>query len=189
MRGDLTFQVTSAAFSTALYALPILASIYTWLPVHLAVHWDGLKNLEKAHNETVMSMFQHLVGMGWCTMYLLLDFVPTSSDVNDARVAPDNEVAPFDPTTAGLMEHLNYNIDNLLFWRHAKPAGRALLKHTIFLALCLTVDAAFQSCATIEGCEVSGLSWIYGPLPWGGLWGFGMVVSGIALGWVAAVFV
>lgn len=183
MRGDLTFQLTSTAFSTALYALPILGSIYTWLPVHLAVHWDGLKSLEGAHDATVLSVFRHLIGMGWCTMYLLMDYVPTNPSAS-AETTP----AHFDPQTATLLETINYNIDNLLFWRQAKPAGKALMKHTVFLAVCLAIDAAFQSCATIEGCETRGLSWLSGPAPWGALWGLGMTVSGVALGWVAGVW-
>ena len=190
MRADYSFHLECTVFSAALNAVIVLVSMYTWLPVHLAVYWDGLKSLDKAHEATILSMLQHFAGIGWCTTYLLLDYASYESreqaKTQDPVIA-DEKHKQFDPVTASLGEHLQYNIANLLFWQRLKPSCRSLLKHTMFLAVCLTIDAAFQSCATISGCELSGMNWIAGPLPWGMLWGFGMIVSGVALGWVAGV--
>ena len=190
MRADSIFQITCALYSTSLYALVVLASIYTWLPVHLIIHWDALKTLENVHQAGVLSMFQHLIGMGWCTIYLLLDYVPVALDkgAQSKATLAAYEAEPFDPSAATLWETVKYNIDNLLFWQHAKPSGKAILKHTLFLAACLTIDSAFQSCATIEGCEIASLNWITGPLPWGALWGLGMLFSGVSLGWVTGAW-
>ena len=187
LRTDLVLAISSALFSTALYALPLLFSLYTWLPTHLAVHWDGLRSLESAHDASLFKLFRHMVGVGWCTIFLLLGYTRSSFGNEAVKGAPPPHPKDFDPITATLGEHVTHNLEAFLFWRQAKPAGRALLKHSAFLALCITVDAAFQSCATIEGCETSGIGWLTGPLPWGALWGVGMLASGLGVGWMAGV--
>lgn len=191
LRSGFVLPICATYFSAALYGLILLFSLYTWLPTHLALFWDGLRTLESAYDVGLLKILKNMIGMGWCTMYLLLGYTRSvfeEGDKNsDSATKEDDTESGFDPVTASLREHILHNINNLLLWRNTKPAGRSLLRHTAFLALSLTTSAAFQSCATIEGCETAGVQWLLGPLPWGLMWGLGMLASGVGLGWMAGV--
>ena len=188
-RSGIILPICATYFSAALYGSVLLLSLYTWLPTHLALHWDGLRTLDSAYDVGLLNILKSMIGMGWCTVFLLLGYTRSIFDesLKSSDHKEDDTEQDFNPVTASLSQHFAHNVRQLFFWREAKPAGRSLLKHATFLAMCLTISAAFQSCATIEGCETGGMQWLLGPLPWGALWGSGLLASSIGFGWMAGV--
>lgn len=180
--------------AAGLYALPMLLSLTTFLPLQLATHFSGLRTLAPAHSATLQGLGATFLILGDCAVRFLLNPIlyppsPIASTKTD-EAAKANEMLHFDPATASLSEHLAFNVHNMLFWRHVRPAGREIVKRTALLAAWTIANAAFNACATVEGCEFEARvgSWLAGPLAWGSVWGAGAIATGATMGWVGGVF-
>merc|ERR1712129_598067 len=95
----------------SIYSLIIYTSLYTWLPVYLITHFDGVRSMQGAHDASVPLLLLFFIPMGWATAQFL--FTPSvGSRGNPGITDPDifPEKVDFDPETASFMETLAFNL-------------------------------------------------------------------------------
>lgn len=182
LTSDIPTGLLVMAVATSMYALPVVVSLVTWLPSHLAVSFDGLKTLDAAHSATLSLTLILLLPFGYCALDFL--FTPAASTASTVPViaTADGEktILEFDPETATLTQTLHRNI----FWPMYLPARtQELLKRTTLLTLWTIANTWFLAFTEVEGAEVLGAA------GWASVWGVGAASTGAMLGWVSGVVV
>lgn len=183
---DAITWASSRLLSAGLYAVPMILSLNTWLPVHLAVYWNDLETLAPARSTTILQLAPAFFLLGHSTVGLILNPI-VQHKIQLHQEAPTSAYEEFDPATATLGETVAYNMDALLVWRHVRPALFFLIKRTAVLTFWTIANVAFHACATVEGCDTTSPGWFKGPALWGTLWGTGAVASGLGMGWVGGI--
>lgn len=183
---DLVLWTSTRLLSAALYAVPMLLSLGTWLPVHLATYWNDLETLAPARSANILGFAPVFFLLGHCTVGLILNPI-VQHKIQVQASAPKSEFQDFDPAAASLQETVEYNLDGLFIWRHVRPSVWFLVKRTAVLALWTTANAAFTACATVDGCDTTSSWWLQGPTLWGTVWGTGAVAGGLGMGWVGGI--
>lgn len=177
-----TFSIV-VLVATAMYAIPTVLSLVTWLPVHLAVNFEGLKTLDPAHDATLYSMLLLLLPLGISAT----DFLFTSTAAYSSTIpvlasgaGAESTILEFDPETATLTQTLHRNI----LWHKYLPAReQALFSRAATLTLWTIASTWFLGWVEIEGCDALGA------LSWAGMWGLGAAATSAMLGWIAGVAV
>lgn len=174
-----------ALVATAMLALPVVASLTTWLPLHLATHFAGLRTLEPAHTAGFSTMLLALFPAGYAARQLFFTPLATATAVtlvNKASLAYSSgetaKVLTFDPVSATLTQTIHRNV----FWhRYLPPQTQLLLERTALVAGWTAANTAFKAYLEVDGAEVVGA------LAWGGVWGVGITGAAAMLGWIAGV--
>lgn len=169
--------VLTSVLAASVYSVTVLASFYTWLPVYLVVHFDGLRNLDSAHSAAFPNLVAAFVPLGLAARAFF--FSPAVSIAHphatrDPRFV-GHETHQFDPETATLKETLWWNI-----WGWERRT-KVLIERALMMALMTIEISGIRTYLTIEGTE------FWGSLGWSAVWAVaGMVCAGI-LGWVGDV--
>lgn len=179
----LPLQAYTTLLASALYALPLLSSLTTWLPTHLIVHFDNLRTLEPAHSANLISLVLLMLPTGFLASRFLFDplAAPALAAAEALVKQPgasdpiETEGTTFDPATATLGETLAWN---LLWWRRYSPRGRELVRRMALLVGGTGACAGVKAWAEIEGVEAVGAA------GWAAVWCFGAACCGGVLGWV-----
>lgn len=184
---DTQIEYTVGLVAAAMYAIPVVASMTSWLPVHLATYFSGLRTLEPAHTAVFWWMLVGLLPLGWAARNFF--FYPLANTnaitlVNKASLAYSGHekvaVLEFDPETATLTQTIHRNV----FWhRYLPPRTQELLRRTMLATAWTVANTAFKAYVEVDGAELPGA------LGWGGVWGSGTVLAAGMLGWIAGVSV
>jgi len=176
---DNFLTATTSLLGAITYVLPLYLSMTTWLPIHLIVHFTGLKTLDPAHSSSLPTLLLPLISIpvGYATCKYL--FAPAAVDLAASFSSASEQDTIFDPETATFTETLAWNF---LFWRRLPPRAREILKRTALLTLWTAANTAFHGWAEVEGAEG------YGALGYAGVWSAGAALTGIVLGWVGGAF-
>ncbi|KAB8659328.1 hypothetical protein FH972_026217 [Carpinus fangiana] len=179
----LPLQVYVTLLASAVYALPLLLSLTTWLPTHLILHFDGLRTLDPAHDANLAILVSLMLPTGFLASRFLFD--PLASPALAAaeqlvkQAGPDDGVetagTSFDPVTATLVETLAWN---LLWWRRYSPRGRELVRRMLLLVIGTGACAGMKAWAEVKGVDAQGA------VGWAAVWIVGAGASGGVLGWV-----
>jgi len=175
---DNFLTLTTSVLGAVTYVLPLYLSMTTWLPVHLILHFAGLKTLDPAHTAALPTLLLPVISLpvGYATCKYL--FAPAAVDIS-ATMSTDEEPDVFDPETATLSETLAWNF---FFWRRLVPRAQEILKRTVLLAAWTAANTAFHGWAEVEGAEG------FGALGYAGVWSAGAALTGVVLGWVGGAF-
>ena len=142
--------------SATAQAIPPLFSLATYLPVHLAVHFQDIPTLGPVHDKlpNVIAFALPFVGSGFALVMLLQ---PALSLQAEDEPGNENEtgsgVDDFDPRTATLLETIMHNLQsfrNSLNWVPRQRQTQRLLKVTLALALWTALGTAFLA-STVSG--------------------------------------
>jgi hypothetical protein len=184
---DTQIETIVALVATSMFAIPVVGSLTTWLPVHLATYFDGVRTLEPAHTAVFWTMLLSLFPMGYAARNFI--FNPLANDntvtlVNKATLAYSSgdkvEVLEFDPETATLTQTIHRN----LFWHmYLPPRTQELLRRAVLAVGWTVANTAFKAYIEVEGAELAGA------LGWAGVWGVGSSAAAGMLGWIAGVSV
>lgn len=172
---DLGIRAVIAALGAGLYSIVIYSSFYTWLPTYMAVHFDGLKSLVKAHEAVAFLLAGLFLPLGYGATQFI--FVPAiGSAANPGLTDPRAEKAVFNPETATFGQTLAYNLG-------FSPAGftpraEILFKRTAVLAASTFVNSLTRSYVTVAGTE------FVGAVGWSFIWVVASALTGVAFSWV-----
>ncbi|KAF2210974.1 hypothetical protein CERZMDRAFT_44433 [Cercospora zeae-maydis SCOH1-5] len=168
---------TIAAFAASLYSLVVYISFSTWLPVHMAVHFDGLKTLQKARDIVPWLLAGLFLPLGYAATHFI--FVPavgsaSNPGLTDPRIHP--EKSAFDPETATFSDTLAFNLG--LSGAKFSPRAEILCKRTAILAASSFANSFVRSYFTIEGTDLVGTA------GWSSVWAAASALAGVAFAWV-----
>lgn len=169
-----------------MYAIPVVLSLATWLPLHLASTFYGLKTLEPAHSTSLPTALLILFQTGlFATDFLFNSTVAYASTIPVHATAAltgkaHGATLEFDPRTATLGQTLHRNV----FWHRYLPARtQELLKRVTLLVAWTAANTAFLAVSEVEGAEVLGA------VGWAAVWGASAALTGAMVGWIAGVAV
>ncbi|KAJ8609099.1 hypothetical protein MRB53_039298 [Persea americana] len=176
--------VTTTILGSLLYIIPLYFSLDTWLPTHLAIHFDGLRTLDPAHSASVPSLvmlplLSLPLGLAARTFLFTTTALNLPSTTTSGQSTTGKPISVFDPAEASLAQTLEYNF---LWWRYLSPRTRVWLERSTLLVFWTAANTGFLAYANIEGTEELGA------LGWGGLWSAGAAIASATLGWVAGVY-
>lgn len=182
---DTQISYTVALVASAMYAIPVVASMTSWLPVHLATYFSGLRTLEPAHTAVFWWMLGSLLPLGLAARAFFFHPLANSNSitlVNKASLAYSGHekvaVLEFDPATATLTQTIHRNV----FWhRYLPPRTQELLRRTVLATGWCVANTAFKAYVEVDGAELPGA------LGWGGVWGLGTAMAAGMLGWIAGI--
>jgi hypothetical protein len=169
---DMFGRVVTSLLAASIYAVVLLASYRTWLPVHLVTRFAGLRDVRAAHAPPPLPLFvAALAPAGYAAREFL--FTPFA-----ARAAATRREAPrvFDPARATLRDTLRFNL-----WGGYSSAARFLLRRLAVLVAATAAHTWLHSFFTLDGAESAGA------VGWAGLWSAAAVLSGLMFWWVGGV--
>ncbi|MCJ1255372.1 hypothetical protein MMC24_003188 [Lignoscripta atroalba] len=167
---DLPVRVYTTVLAASIYAVTVYASFATWLPVHLVVHFEGLRDISAAHSAALPFLICSFLPVGYAAReFLFSPATGAKKDLGDIR----NEA--FNPETATLSETVRYNA-----WGFSKRT-RTMIKRTATLVTVTALNTWLQTYVTIEGSES------YGAAGWSGVWALAAALAGTVFWWVADV--
>lgn len=165
-----------ALFGSAIYAVTIYSSLYTWLPVHIVTHFEEVRSLHGAHDASVMLLLGTLIPVGWATSQFLFTPVVGSRGnpgLTDPKIHP--EKVNFDPEGATLGETLAYNLG---LGAHGFPKrAEVLAKRTAVLVACSVTTTTVRTVMTVAGTEPLGA------IGWASVWGVAGALTSVAYAW------
>ncbi|KAK4541398.1 hypothetical protein LTR36_007999 [Oleoguttula mirabilis] len=173
---DATIFFLMSLFGSAIYAVTVYGSLYTWLPVHIVVHFDGVRSMQHAHDATIPLLVGMLIPIGWATAQFL--FTPMigargNPGITDPALKP--EKVKFDPENATFGEtvafNLGYGPDGF------SKRAEVLAKRTAVLISCSVVNTFVRVFVTIAGTELVGAA------GWAGVWGIAAALTSVAYAW------
>lgn len=164
---DLPVRAVTTLLAAAIYSVIIYGSFATWLPVHLAVHFDGLRSLEKAHGAALPALMLTFVPLG----YAARDFLFSSSEGAQKSLG-DIRAEAFNPATASLAQTVRHNL-----WGWDKRV-RVLIQRTLTLASLSAANTFVRTYSVIEGSEA------WGAAGWAAVWAVASLVTGAVFAWV-----
>ncbi|KAI9809500.1 MAG: hypothetical protein M1827_006806 [Pycnora praestabilis] len=167
---DLPVRIYTTLLAASIYSVVVYASYYTWLPVYLVVHFDGMRNISAAHSAAVPALLASFVPIG----YAAREFIFTPS--TGARMDRGDAIASaFNPATATLGETVWHNV-----WGYPKRT-KVIIERTATLVVVSGLNTWLQTYVTIEGAEGSGAA------GWSGVWAAAGALTGAVLWWVGDV--
>ena len=164
---DRSIQIYTSLVAAGVYAVVIYGSFYTWLPVFLIVHFDGLKDLSAAHSAALPYLIASFIPVGIAAKVFL--FTPAEGAKHDAF---DAEIASFDPESATLQETIIYNA-----WGYSKNT-RTLITRTAVLASISWLHTATKIYTSVAGADFVGAA------GWSAIWAAAAIATGTAFAWV-----
>lgn len=167
---DLPVQIFTSALGASVYAAVLYSSYLTWLPSHLAVHFDGLRDISAAYAGQFPKLCLTFVPVGIATKVFL--FTPSTGAKADLG---DIKNTAFNPATATLGETVYQN-----FWGYSKRT-RTLIKRTLTLAAVSYLNTWLQVSVTVEGTESQGAA------GWACVWATAAIITGFAYLWVGNI--
>jgi len=173
---DRTIFLLMGLFGSVIYAVFVYGSLYTWLPVHMVTHFDGVRSLQAAHDASIELLICMLVPVGWATTQFL--FTPmvgarANPGITDPELHP--EKVRFDPENANMGETLAFNLG---FGRDGfSKRGEVLAKRTAVLVACSVTNTVVRTFMTISGTELVGC------LGWASVWGVAATLTSLAYAW------
>jgi len=175
----------TALVATSMYAIPVVASMTSWLPTHLATYFYGLRTLEPAQTAVFWSMLLTLFPIGYAARNFIFHPLANTSSitlVNKATAAYSSgkrvEVLEFDPETATLFQTVHRNV---AWWTYLQPRTQIWVSRTALLTSWIVANTAFKAFMEVEGAE------LLGALGWSSVWGLGTLMASGVLGWIAGV--
>ena len=165
---DFPIEMSTTFLAQGIYALVVYASFYTWLPVYLVTHFDGLRDISAAHGAAFPFLILAMFPVGVAAMWFL--FQPT---IGAKRDLGEIKATAFNPETATLWETVMYNL-----WGYSKTS-KIMIKRTVTLMVVTGLNAWLQTYVRIEGAEG------YGAAGWASVWVAAAALTGLAFRWVA----
>ena len=167
---DFGVQAATSLFAAGIYAVVVFLSYTTWLPIHLVLHFEGIRDISLAHNSNFPYLVASFLPIGFAAKVFL--FTPAEAAKPDAY---DREIAKFNPETATLRETLMFN-----FFGYSNRT-RTLMRRTATLAVIGGLHTWLRTYITVEGSEILGAA------GWSGVWSIAAVVTGLMYVWVGDV--
>lgn len=167
---DRSIRAYTSLLAAAIYGVVVFGSLGSWLPVHLVLHFDGLRDISAAHNAALPKLIALSLPVG----YAAREFIFTSATGSQPD-SYDTQLASFDPETATLRETFVYNV-----WGYSKRT-RTLIKRTFTLAAMTGIHNWLQTFVAIEGTGSSGAA------GWSAVWALAAIITGAVFWWVGDV--
>lgn len=167
---DFGVQAATSLFAAGIYAVVVLLSYTTWLPIHLVLHFEGIRDISLAHNSNFPYLIASFLPIGFAAKVFL--FTPAEAAKPDDY---DKKIAKFNPENATLRETLIYN---LFGYSHRT---RTLMRRTATLAVIGGLHTWLRTYITVEGSEILGAA------GWSSVWSTAAVVTGLMFVWVGDV--
>ena len=167
---DLPMQIYLSVLAAGIYGVTLFASFTTWLPTHLVVYFDGIKDITFAHTSQLPMLILAFLPAGMAARTFL--FVPSTGAKRDLA---DIKALSFNPESATLLETIYYNL-----WGYSKRT-RTFILRTATLATTIGLYTWFQIFFTIEGTEG------FGAAGWAGVWIAATALTGLTYWWVTDV--
>jgi hypothetical protein len=164
-------------FGAAIYAVTVYTSFFTWLPVHMILHFDHLPSVGAVRDNDLILLALLAIPAGFASTRFV--FVPAVLASNKLLSALDavTEPAPFDPETATLVQTIAYNVG--LGGKGFSNRTTVISKRTSVLIISSLTNTLVRVYGTIEGTELFGVA------GWAGLWAAAGALTGVAYSWVA----
>jgi hypothetical protein len=156
--------LSTTVCASMIYSLAVYISLHTWLPAHLAVHFDGLKDLSYARTVNTIALMVVLLPVGYAARRFVL--VPAASYALAAK-------AKFDPKAATLKETVAWN-----FWVGFTEKTKVIIHRTAVVILVGGLNTWIQTAVTLEGVDNRG------GLDWALAWNSATAVVGLVFWWM-----
>ncbi|MCJ1284211.1 hypothetical protein MMC26_003542 [Xylographa opegraphella] len=167
---DWEVSVYNSLLAAAIYGLTVYSSFMTWLPVHMVIHFEGLRDISAAHEARLPFLIASFIPVGIAAKSFL--FTPATGAKRDLE---DIRRLAFNPETATLMETLQHNL-----WGYSKRT-RVIIARTVALTALTYMNTWYQVALTVEGAESTGAA------GWASVWATAAVLTGTAFWWVGHV--
>ena len=167
---DWEVSVYNSLLAAGIYGVVVYSSFATWLPVHLVLHFDGLRDISAAHEASVPLLLASFIPIGIAAKSFL--FTPATGAT---RNLDDIKATVFNPETATLAETIKYNL-----WGYSKRT-RVMITRTATLAAVSFLNTFLQAGVTVEGADV------YGAAGWASIWATAAALTGTMFWWVGDV--
>ena len=167
---DIPIRLYTTILAAGIYGVVVYGSFSTWLPVHLVIYFDGIRDISGAHSAALPFLIMSFLPVGYAAREFL--FTPATGAKRDLE---DIKNLSFNPVTATLSETVQYNV-----WGHSKRT-RTLIKRTATLVAVSGLNTWVQIYFTIEGTEG------YGAAGWAGVWATAAALTGVLFWWVGDV--
>lgn len=169
--GSWELALWTSTLASAVYGLVVYVSARSWLPMHLILHFDGIRSLEQAYNVVQFNLLAIFIPLGWAARSFL--FSPSAVAAGQGRGLNAIRKSVFNPATATLAETLEHNV-----WGY-RPGWKVLFRRIAIGSTVVGLSSWIRLWATVEGTEP------YGAAGWGAMWSAATVLVGLTLGWSA----
>ncbi|KAI9703610.1 MAG: hypothetical protein M1836_007380 [Candelina mexicana] len=167
---DLPVRTYTTLLAAGIYSVVVYGSYYSWLPVYLVTHFDGMRDISAAHSAALPYLLASFVPVGYAAREFL--FTPSTGSQSNRG---DAVSSAFNPESATLGETVKHNL-----WDYPKRT-QVIIGRTATLVAVTGFNTWIRTYASIEGSE------IYGAAGWAGVWAAGAATTGVALWWVGDV--
>lgn len=171
---DDSIRILVTLLPAAIYGVVVYGSFYTWLPVYLVVHFEGLRDISAAHEAALPMLIPSFIPIGWAAREFFFSPTVTGAAGTQNSLA-EAKAKVFNPETATLGETLRYNL--LAYSKRTK----VLMRRAATLVLMCFMNAGLRTFASIEGTEP------WGAMGWAALWATAGVITAAMFGWVGSV--
>ncbi|RMY92996.1 hypothetical protein D0862_09339 [Hortaea werneckii] len=167
-----------AIFGSAIYAVTVYSSLYTWLPVYMITRFDEVRSLQSAHDASVWMLLAILLPIGWATTQFL--FTPAVGQRGNPGLT-DPDIHPefaeeFNAETATLGETVAYNLG---FGKQGfSKRAEVVAKRTAVLIGCSVINTVERTVMSVAGTDVAGAA------GWASVWGVAGMLTAVAYAWV-----
>lgn len=173
---DKGVQWVTALLGAAVYAIVVYGSFQTWLPIHMVLHFDGVRSLERIHSTGWPVLFALFGPVGYAATHFI--FVPAIGStknlgITDPKIAPG--AAVFHPDTASFAQTIAHNVG---LPGGLTPRAEIIAKRTALLVAYTFFVAFARPYAALEGTELLGC------LGWATVWATAAGLTGVAYAWV-----
>ena len=158
---DGQLRLLTSFLAATIYSVVVFSTFSSWLPVHLAIYFEGIRDLSSAHSASFIWLAASFIPIGFAAQEFV--FRPA---LGSKPSAYDQKIASFNPEIASLTETLEYN-----FWGYSART-RTLIKRTLALVAVSGLHTWMQTYVAIEGVEG------YGAAGWSGVWVAAAIVTG-----------
>ena len=167
---DIPVRIYTTVLAAGIYGVIVFGSFGTWLPVHLVLHFEGLRDISAAHSAALPFLILSFLPAGYAAREFL--FTPATGAKRDLG---DIKNLAFNPETATLWETVRYNL-----WGYSKRT-RTMIQRTATLVMVSGLNTMLQTFVTVEGSE------FYGAAGWSGVWALAAALTGTVFWWVGDV--
>ncbi|KAB2571784.1 hypothetical protein DBV05_g9559 [Lasiodiplodia theobromae] len=167
---DAQTALATSLLGASVYGVALFASLQTFLPAFMTVHFDALPTLAGAHAANLPFLVASLLPVGLAAReFILVPGLAASSTSGDAKRKA------FNPETAGLREHFVHN-----FWWFGAGA-RTLIKRTATLTVLTAAHSFVHASTVLAGGDQVGAA------GYSAVWVVGGLVTGLVYAWVENV--
>ena len=167
---DFPILIYTTLLAAGIHGIVLFASFTTWLPIHLVLYFDGIRDISFVHESQLPWLILASIPTGLAARTFL--FSPAAGAKRDLG---DIKNLAFKPETATLSETIYYNL-----WGYSKRT-RTLIQRTAILAATIGLYTWFQIWFTVDGTEWTGAA------GWGAVWSAATTLTGAAFWWVTDV--